>query len=101
MKSTKTLSIVLLLVSLLANAALAVEHLHGFEIRRLLSGITLDGVYRGGAFFSETYNEDGTLRYRDGSSADTGRWEAATDLFCTYYEHQQGGCFYVASDGSN
>jgi hypothetical protein len=102
MKSTKRLSAALLGLSLVvASAAAAGEHLHGFEIRRALSGVTLDGIYHDGTFFSETYNEDGTIRYHDRDGADSGHWEVVRDTFCTYYDSQQGACFYVDSDGAN
>ena len=37
------------------------ERMHGSEIRGAFSGITLDGIYRDGRFFSETYDKDGGL----------------------------------------
>ena len=102
MKSTKTLFAALLLLSLSAGErAQASEQMHGFELRRVFPGITLDGIYRDGSFFTETYDEDGTIRYHDANSADSGRWEIELDKFCTYYDSQKGGCFYVSSDGSN
>jgi hypothetical protein len=102
MKSTKRLRLALVAAFLFAcGGAEAVERLHGYEIRHAFPGITLDGVYRNGAFFSETYNEDGTIRYHDTNGADSGRWEAILDKFCTYYESQQGACFYVVRDGTN
>ena len=102
MKSTTRLSAALpvLLLAALAPAA-AGEPLHGSEIRRAFPGITLDGIYRGGAFFSETYNEDGTIRYHDADSADSGQWTVRGDTFCTFYDRQPGACFYVLSHGPN
>jgi hypothetical protein len=102
MKSTKTLSAALCILSLCAGEiAVASEQLHGFEIRRAFRGITLDGIYRDGSFFTETYAEDGSLRYHDGNGADAGHWAIELDKFCTRYDSQKGGCFYVSSDGSN
>ena len=102
MKSTKTVVAALLIVSLSAGEiAVASEQMHGFEIRRAFRGITLDGIYRDGSFFSETYAEDGSIRYHDGNGADAGHWEIVIDKFCTRYDSQKGGCFYVSSDGTN
>jgi hypothetical protein len=102
MKSTIRRAIPLLVLSLAALApAVAGERLHGFEIRRAFNGITLDGIYRGGAFFSETYNDDGTIRYHDADGADSGRWSVSGDTFCTFYDRQPGACFYVLSHGDN
>src|SRR5262245_3311591 len=91
MKSTKTLTAVLMAVSLSATTAGAIDQQHGFEIRRALAGITLDGIYPDGSFFSETYNQDGTLSYHDANHDDTGTWQTARDQFCTYYKGQKGG----------
>ena len=100
MKSTTSPA---LLVALLAAAcpAAASDHLLGFEIRRALGGITLDGIYPGGVFFSETYGADGTIRYHDANGADSGQWAVRGDTFCTFYERQPGACFYVLSHGAN
>jgi hypothetical protein len=100
MKSTTRLGIGLS-VLLLAGPVAADDHLLGFEIRKALSGITLDGVYRGGAFFSETYSEDGSIRYHDANGADSGAWSVRGDTFCTFYDRQPGACFYVLSHGAN
>ena len=90
------------MVSLFAGGiAAAGDRLAGFEIRSAFHGITLDGIYRDGTFFSETYNEGGTIRYHDGRGADVGRWEVVGDTFCTFYESQPGACFYVSRDGNN
>jgi hypothetical protein len=102
MKSTKRVGAALLVVSLAALApAVAGEPLHGFEIRHAFGGITLDGIYRGGAFFSETYNVDGTIRYHDADGADSGEWSVRGDTFCTFYDRQPGACFYVLGHGEN
>src|SRR5438309_11554209 len=102
MKSTISRAVPLLVLSLFALApALADDRLHGFEIRRAFRGITLDGIYRGGGVFSETYNEDGTIRYHDAKGADSGQWSVKGDTFCTYYDRQPGACFYVLGHGEN
>ena len=71
------------------------------EIESTFRGITLDGVYNDGAFFSETYFEDGSIRYRDALGADSGDWSVRGDMFCTFYEMQQGSCFFVVREGDN
>jgi hypothetical protein len=71
------------------------------EIAKALTGITLDGIYQDGLFFSETYFEDGLIRYHDVHGADSGEWLVEDDTFCTFYETQSGACFYVERDGDN
>jgi hypothetical protein len=100
MKSTIGLAIGFL-VALLVGAAAADDRLVGIEIRNALSGITLDGIYPGGTFFSETYSEDGSIRYHDANGADSGAWSVHGDAFCTFYDRQPGACFYVLSHGAN
>jgi hypothetical protein len=81
--------------------ALAGERLSNDQIAKALSGVTLDGVYDSGAFFSETYNDDNSIRYHDVSGADSGEWSVKGGKFCTFYESQDGACFYVEQDGAN
>jgi hypothetical protein len=71
------------------------------DIAGLFSGVTLDGIYRNGALFTETYNTDGSLRYHDMDGADSGQWSVKQDRFCTFYERQEGACFHVERDGDN
>lgn len=73
----------------------------GFEIRAAFEGITLDGIYNDGQFFSETYFDDGSIRYHDVEGADSGNWAVEDDKFCTFYENLLGACFFVYRDGSN
>ena len=73
----------------------------GFEIRGAFEGITLDGIYNDGQFFSETYFEDGSIRYHDVEGADSGQWTVEDDKFCTFYENLLGACFFVYRDGPN
>ena len=102
MKSTIRLAVGLFVGLIAANGrAVATDHLLGFEIRHALGGITLDGIYPTGAFFSETYGEDGTIHYHDADGADKGDWSVRGDTFCTFYHRQAGGCFYVVSHGAN
>ncbi len=71
------------------------------DIDKAFRGVTLDGVYHDGTFFSETYFEDGTIRYHDAQGADSGDWSVRENMFCTFYEGQQGACFFVVRDGKN
>jgi hypothetical protein len=56
-----------------APAAIAGERMFGFEMEKVFSGQTFDGIYDDGAFFSETYFEDGSIRYHDVGGADSGQ----------------------------
>ena len=71
------------------------------EIEKAFAGMTLDGIYNDGSFFSETYFDDRSIRYHDALGADSGDWSVREDMFCTFYEEQQGACFFVIRDGKN
>ena len=71
------------------------------EIEAALRGITLDGTYYDGSFFSETYFDDGSIRYHDALGADSGDWSVRGDMFCTFYDALQGSCFFVVREGEN
>ena len=80
-------------------AGAAGELLDEKGIASSLSGITLDGVYHDGGFFSETYAAGGGITYRDRNGKADGNWSIKDGLFCTFYENQQGACFFVRRDG--
>jgi hypothetical protein len=82
-------------------AAGASERMFGFEMEKAFSGFTFDGIYDDGSFFSETYFEDGSIRYHDVDGADSGQWSVESDTFCTFYEDSQGACFFVEREGEN
>jgi hypothetical protein len=88
-------------LTLTALGALAGQSMVASEIETTFRGITLDGVYNDGTFFSETYFEDGTIRYHDAGGADSGEWSVKDNMFCTFYKEQQGACFFVVRDGRN
>lgn len=83
------------------GSARAGERLDSAAIEATFKGMTLDGVYRDGEFFSETYAEDGSIRYHGLAGADRGEWSAVSGRFCTFYEGAEGGCFVVERDGAN
>ena len=104
MKSTNKPIITLLLaaaVSLAVFSADAGQRMTSSEIEGAFNGITLDGIYNDGTFFSETYKDDGSIRYHDRNGSDSGEWSVKGDTFCTFYESQQGACFFVERDGKN
>ncbi|MBN8999756.1 MAG: hypothetical protein J0H54_10280 [Rhizobiales bacterium] len=81
--------------------AVAGERMPAGEIEKTFSGMTLDGIYADGTFFTETYKEDGSIRYHDPDGADSGQWSVDDGRFCTFYEASQGACFFVERDGAN
>jgi hypothetical protein len=92
------------LAAAIALAASAVEAgwtMAAPEIEAAFRGITLDGVYNDGSFFTETYFDDGSIRYRDAAGADSGDWSVQGNMFCTFYEMQLGSCFFVVREGDN
>ena len=89
------------ILSLIVSAASAGQSMTAAEIDEVFYGITLDGIYNDGTFFSETYFEDGTIRYHDAAGADSGEWFTREDMFCTFYKDQQGACFFVVREGEN
>ncbi len=90
-----------LLLLVAAGSVFAGERLGTDAIAATFKGMSLDGIYRDGEFFSETYAEDGTIRYHGLAGADRGEWSAASNRFCTFYEGAEGGCFFVERDGDN
>ena len=98
--SLRAAMMILALVAATPPAA-AGERMFGFEMEKTFSGQTLDGIYENGSFFSETYFEDGSIRYHDVQGADSGEWSVEEDTFCTFYEAASGACFFVERDGDN
>lgn len=90
-----------MLAAMTPSAVRAGERVPESEIEKSLAGVTLDGIYNNGAFFTETYNEDGSVRYHDIDGSDSGQWSVQAGKFCTFYETQQGACFFVERDGTN
>lgn len=94
-------AILLAATILLAAPASAGERVKGTELEGIFSGMTLDGIYADGTFFSESYKDDGSIRYHDPDGADSGEWSIEGERFCTFYENSQGACFFVERDGAN
>lgn len=90
-----------LLFAVAASPGMAGDRMDASAMGNAFRGIILDGVYADGAFFSETYFEDGAIRYHDVNGADSGEWSVRDETFCTFYERQDGGCFFVERDGDN
>ncbi len=89
------------LLLLVSGTEAALPLMAAADIEKAFRGVTLDGIYYDGSFFSETYFEDGTIRYHDAVGADSGDWSVSEDMFCTFYADQQGACFVVVRDGKN
>lgn len=72
------------------------------EIRTALGGQAIDGHYRSGRTFSETYAADGRISYRDDIRQSGGHWSLVNGSFCTIYDTDaSGGCFRVKRSGAN
>jgi hypothetical protein len=91
----------LALIFLATGANAAGSRMAQADIEQAFRGVTLDGIYYDGSFFSETYFEDGTIRYHDAFGADSGDWSVRDNMFCTFYDGQQGACFFVVREGKN
>jgi hypothetical protein len=90
-----------LFLAFAAGPAAGGERMSEADIEATLGGATLDGIYFDGSYFTEAYHEDGTIRYWDAVSADSGEWSVEHDQFCTFYQGQEGACFTVERDGTN
>lgn len=72
------------------------------EIRDALAGKVIDGHYRNGRTFTETYLAGGRISYTDQVRSSGGRWSLVNGSFCTIYDgDSSGGCFRVHRAGSN
>lgn len=90
-----------LFLALAPASAAAGSRMSEAEIKAAFDGTTLDGVYFNHIYFTEAYHDDGTIRYWDAVSADSGEWSVQDGQFCTFYEGQEGACFTVERDGAN
>lgn len=72
------------------------------EMRAAFSGQTIEGVYRSGRTFKESYLADGRLSYDERSRHHTGHWSVINGTFCTIYDTSvTGGCFRVQKISAN
>lgn len=63
---------------------------------------TVNGHYKNGDRFTETYAVDGSVAYRDDGRESGGHWSVESGTFCTIYDDDPaGGCFRVKRAGSN
>ena len=77
-------------------------YMSGDEISTALGGKTIDGHYRSGRTFTESYKDGGRLEYRDDMRQSGGHWSIVNGTFCTIYDSDPtGGCFRVRRSGSN
>lgn len=72
------------------------------DIKGALGGQAIDGHYRNGRTFSETYAADGHISYRDDYRSSGGHWSLINGAFCTIYDSDpSGGCYRVKRSGTN
>ena len=72
------------------------------DIKAVLGGQAIDGHYRSGRTFSESYGADGRIAYRDEFRASGGHWSLVNGAFCTIYDGDaSGGCFRIKRSGAN
>jgi hypothetical protein len=90
-----------LALALLPVSGNAEDRMSGEEIAKVFAGVTLDGVYFDGSFFTEQYRSDGSIVYHDADNADKGEWSVKDDTFCTFYKDREGACFFVLREGKN
>jgi hypothetical protein len=92
---------IVLFLTMTGSAANAGDFMKASELEETFRGITLDGVYSDDRIFTETYFDDGSIRYRDDRGADTGDWSVRSDKLCTFYGALQGGCFFIIRESPN
>ena len=72
------------------------------DMRTTFTGVTLEGKYGSGRPFSEVYEKDGKLQYREAATSIGGRWSVRAGTFCTIYDNDPtGGCYRVKKVGGN
>lgn len=73
-------------------------------MRTAFIGKTLDGHYANGLTWTETYDSDGRLEYKERVRASGGYWYFRDHVFCTFYDPGKGlngGCFTTIATGAN
>jgi hypothetical protein len=76
------------------------------NMRAEFIGKTLDGHYRGGVTWTETYRTEGRLNYREKLRRAEGTWYFRGLVFCTFYDapyrpQLNGGCWTVIKASAN
>ena len=73
-------------------------------MRAAFIGKTLDGHYVDGLRWTETYNPDGRLEYRETARNGVGYWYFRGSVFCTFYDPGyglNGGCWNAIKTSAN
>jgi hypothetical protein len=73
-------------------------------MRGAFIGKTLDGHYTNGLEWTETYDPNGRLDYRERVRASGGYWYFRGRVFCTFYDPGHGfsgGCFTARQESAN
>lgn len=95
------------LVCAMAAPAAAVDQIWMTEaaMRAAFIGKTLDGHYVDGVEWTETYDANGRLDYKESTArAGAGRWYFRGRVFCTFYDPGHGlngGCFTAVQSSAN
>jgi hypothetical protein len=95
------------LACVLAAPAAAVDRSWMTEsaMRAQFIGKTLDGHYVDGVEWTETYDPNGRLDYKESTTrAGVGHWYFRGRVFCTFYDPGQGlngGCFTAVQASAN
>ena len=72
------------------------------EMHAAFSGATLEGKYGNGRPFTEIYQNDGNLEYREAANVINGKWSVEAGAFCTIYDNDSsGGCYRVKKASIN
>jgi len=72
------------------------------ELTATVAGVTINGEYADGRYFTERYDSDMALEYSEGPREVSGHWSVVSGRFCTIYSNDPtGGCFRVARIGLN
>ena len=91
-------------VSFLAPARADRAWMNEDAMRGAFIGKTLDGYYVDGQGWTETYDANGRLDYRDNARSGPGFWYFRDQVFCTFYDpgrNINGGCFTAVQASSN
>jgi hypothetical protein len=71
-------------------------------LRAAFAGRTIQGTYASGKAFTETYQADGGIEYREKNVEYRGHWSLQAGSFCTiYHSDPTGGCYQVRQVSDN